>query len=286
MQRDRELPGKGGDGFDVLGNEGADAVHTRTEPHPLARRQSLGSLDPAVNTAVPKTCLGAGERLADPAGQIAGVDDAHSDPRRLRRGDQCCGHRVRIDVRLAPGPVVQVVELADRRYAREHHLGEGGRTEITERIRLEHAGERVHRVAPRPEVTAVSLDGTAQCALEAVRVAVRKPRNDEAEKPSRPGRRRGRNLDPRDRPVSLLDENTRLDATGGRLAEERSLAPEDRHLARLTRRGPSECGFPTPTRPRGRVGSRRRRVATRPTMDRSTARARVSPPRARCRRPR
>ena len=58
---------------------------------------------------------------------------------------QRLAHRVRVVVRAAARPVVQVVELADAGHPGEHHLGEDGPGQREVGVRVEPGGDGVHR---------------------------------------------------------------------------------------------------------------------------------------------
>ena len=77
--------------------------------------------------------------------------------------------------RTTVGAVVQVVELADGRDARERHLAVRRPGQRVHRVRIEERGELVHLLAPRPERARPSIRAPAQRAMEDVRVRVDEP---------------------------------------------------------------------------------------------------------------
>ena len=109
---------------------------------------------------------------------VVGGREQH-DPQVGRRLGNRQRHRVRVLVRRPVGPVVDVVELADRAVAGRGHLGVYAAGDLAHRVRLERAGQPVHLLAPAPEVVLrlAALADAAQVALERVRVHVRHRRD-------------------------------------------------------------------------------------------------------------
>ncbi len=131
----------------------------------------------------------AGQPQRVDAGEVVvdrGVAEARVPAAVIGRGQQDDGqsrsgagdgerHRVRLLVRRAVGPVVDVVELADGAVAGGGHLGVDVAGDLAHRFRLERLGQPVHLLAPAPEVVVRPLAALAdapQVALEGVRVHV------------------------------------------------------------------------------------------------------------------
>ena len=93
------------------------------------------------------------EALAVPAarGRRPGSSTIAQPAGRARLGDRD-RHRVRVLVRGAVRPVVDVVELADRAVARRRHLPVHARGHLADAVGIEARGQRVHALAPAPEV--------------------------------------------------------------------------------------------------------------------------------------
>ena len=107
------------------------------------------------------------------AGEVAGVEQGDPDPGLARGREQRVAHGVRVGVGTAGRRVVQVVELADdrvpgQRPSRRTSPGPG-RSSVSGSRRC---GDRIHLLAPRPEVAAAAVGPPAQRAVEGVAVGV------------------------------------------------------------------------------------------------------------------
>ena len=142
-------------------DRGADADQ-RTVGEPVDAR------GPRVDVAVAEALLHRGGLGADPAVQVARVEQRQPHARLLGARQHRRAHRVRVVVRSAAGPVVDVVELADERHPGERHLGERGAREREHRLGIERSRGLVHLLAPRPERAARPLRAPAHRALKAV----------------------------------------------------------------------------------------------------------------------
>jgi hypothetical protein len=162
-------------------------VHGRAD-HDVAgtgvrRVQRLGPRCPGVRVAVGEPVLNTVRWLADPAGQVAGVQQGEPQPGLPGCLDQDVPHRVGVSIAVPARRVVQVVELADAGDAGQHHLGERGPGQREVGVRVEPAGHAVHLLAPGPERAAaagVVLGPPAQGPVERVRVSVGEARQDQA----------------------------------------------------------------------------------------------------------
>ena len=153
-------------------------VDRRTDAHPPASARSAcdPALGPALDGAVAEPALPLVQRGVpvggQPAGEVARVQQGDPEPGLRGRLAQRLAHRVRVVVRRAARPVVQVVELADAGDAGERHLGvrRPGQREVG--VRVEPRGDGVHALAPGPERAAAAVRAAAQGAVEGVRVRV------------------------------------------------------------------------------------------------------------------
>src|SRR4051794_40569033 len=91
----------------------ADAVDRGADACAVATLELAHPLRPTLRVAVAEAALDLVELLADPAVEVAGVEQGDADPGLARGLDHGPAHRVRILVRRPTGTVVQVMELAD-----------------------------------------------------------------------------------------------------------------------------------------------------------------------------
>ena len=112
------------------------------------------------------------ERFADPARQIAGVEEGEPDAGRTRGFPEGLSHHVGVVVTIPAGCVVEVVELTDAGHAGQRHLGVDGGREPPVRVGIEPGGDLVHALSPRPESPAAGMGASAQCAMEDVGVGI------------------------------------------------------------------------------------------------------------------
>src|SRR6478736_2496197 len=214
---------------EIVARHGTHRVHGRADPHGLVVGQPGHPLGPRLGRSVgePLLHLVQGDVAAreEPAGEVAGVEQRDPDADLARRADQRLTHDVRVVVAPTAGRVVHVVELAHGRVPGEQHLGEDRLGERVVGLRVEAVGHGIHRVAPRPEVAAVIVGATAQCAVEHVAVAVGEAWQDHAGEPGVAGL--GRLLVAHvDDPATVGDDPHRAPYTTG---EHRVLAPERGH---------------------------------------------------------
>ena len=178
------LVGVGGDRLQPARRHGADAVRGDADVdagapvRPGAQRvdaREVGRRRRGRRSGAGRAC-GRSRRPSRRGGRRRGAGRSRSPARARRLGDRD-RHRVRVLVRRAVGPVVDVVELADRAVAGRGHLGVDAPGRVPHRRRVVRAREPVHRLAPGPEVVGGvrlgrrPLGGAAQVALERVRVA-------------------------------------------------------------------------------------------------------------------
>ena len=145
----------------------------RPGPSELPRRPAAPGrelLGPGVRVAVAETQLGAVERGAEAACEVAGVQQGEPMRRRPRRPAARPPWRAGRST-AAAGAVVDVVELADRGDPGQRHLRVHGAGQGPVGVRVEPGGDGVHRLAPGPERAAAAVRAPAQRAVE--RVAVR-----------------------------------------------------------------------------------------------------------------
>lgn len=92
----------------LLGRHRAHGVDGRADLDVLLALVHLGEVvgpgGPSIGVPVAEAQLGAGEGVADAAGQIAGVEQGDAQPGPPGRLDQRVAHRVRVGVRPPPGP--------------------------------------------------------------------------------------------------------------------------------------------------------------------------------------
>jgi hypothetical protein len=165
--------GVGGDLAQPAGGNGADAVGGDADVEP-ARAQLLHAREVVVDRRVAEARMaaarvGGGQQHDREAGRRGGV--GHRER-----------HRVRLLVRRAVGAVVNVVELADGTVAGRRHLAVDAARDVVHARGVEPLGERVHALAPAPEIVVralAALPDPAQVALEGVRVHVRHRRDRE-----------------------------------------------------------------------------------------------------------
>ena len=150
----------------------AHAVDRRADPHGVRVAQRVDALRPRLRASIGETPLRALDGRPDSAVEVAGVDQRQPDPGVRRRRHQHPAHLVRVVVRGAARPMVQVVELADGRDPREGHLRVGRARDGEVALGIEPLGRRVHLLPPRPEVAAAVVRAAAQHALEGVRMRV------------------------------------------------------------------------------------------------------------------
>ena len=185
-------------------------------------------LGPALRVTVAEARLGRVRRAADPAVEVAGVDQGHPHPGFQCSLDRGGAHRVRVIVWLSAVTVMDVVKLADDGDAGERHFGVRRASERAHRVGIDRGGERVHLLAPGPERAPPGpLGPPPQSALEHMRVGVGQARDDEAGQDLRSVRRR------RDARLHGLDPLTgRLDqhaAMNVPATQPRPLTPEAAH---------------------------------------------------------
>ena len=132
--------------------------------------------------AVPEPQLHPLELPVEPALQIARVEQCDPDAGAGGGGDQDLAHRVRIAVRHAAGPVVQIVELPHRRDAAQGHLGEQRLSEVEVALGIEALGDGVHLLPPCPEVARTGLGPASERPVERVRMNVGEPREGDTRK--------------------------------------------------------------------------------------------------------
>ena len=118
--------------------------------------------------------------LAEPAREVAGVEQRDPDPGLRGRRDQRVRHRVRVGVRRPVGLVVQVVELPHAGDPGRDHLAVGrpGQREVG--VRVEPLRHGVHLLAPGPERPPLALGPPPQRPVERVAVGVGEPGEGEA----------------------------------------------------------------------------------------------------------
>ena len=189
---------------------------------------------------VQKTALpGIGRRPAEAARQVKDRQVGEADPGLLAGGQNRLRELGRIGVGAAVGPVVQVVEFADRSVARLQHLDVelgGDRGQLVGADPLE---EAVHDRPPGPErgfVRPLALGEAGHGALKGVAVHVRHARQDDAREPFR-ARRAGAGLD-RGEVAAPIDLEP--DAGGEALRQQGGLGPQHGHPG--SRNGPDHPG--------------------------------------------
>ncbi len=224
------LAGPLGDPRGRVGVDRANAVDRRPDARARAVGKRVHAARPSLGVAVGEAPLHVVGRLADPAVQVAGVEEGHPDPRLGRRLDQRLADLVGIVVADTARCVVEIVELAHARDARERHLGERRPGQREVELGVEAARQLVHGIAPAPEVAAPRLGPAAHRPLEGVRVRVREARDREAEEVVRLNGRRAHARRDRSDPVALDgDDDARL----------RDVAPEPGELAPIRLHDPT-----------------------------------------------
>ena len=159
----------------------------------LVGPERVDPLGPPLAVAVAEPQLRAGQRLggtvvAQPAGQVAGVDQGDPHPGLRRRLDQRPPHLVLVRVRDAAGAVMQVVELAHAGDPGQRHFRVHGPGQRQVAVRLQPRGHLVHPLPPGPERSLPGLGGAAEGAVERMGVGVGQARQGE---PGQPHRARG-----------------------------------------------------------------------------------------------
>ena len=122
---------------------------------------------------------------ADPALEVAGVEQGDPDPGVGGRRHQRRPHGVGIGVGDTARPVVEVVELAHRADPGQRHLGEGGPGELVVRVGIERRRDLVHLLPPRPEGTGPAVGAAAQRPVESMAVGVGQAGHGQAGQPDR-----------------------------------------------------------------------------------------------------
>ena len=159
--------------------DGADGVDRRTDAHAGAVGQGRCPRRPRQRVAVGEAALRVVGLDADAPVEVARVEQRDPHARLAGGRDQRLAHRVGVGVRGASGAVVEVVELADRTDAGEHHLGERGPSQPEVGLRVERRGDRVHLLAPCPERSRATVRAPAQGTVEGVAVGVGEARKRE-----------------------------------------------------------------------------------------------------------
>ena len=189
-----------------VGVDRADAVDRGADPRAGPVGERVDALRPGVGVAVGEAPLDLVGRRADPAVQVARVEQRDPDAR-LRGGvDQRLAHLVRVVVGLTAGAVVQVVELADRGDPGQRHLGERRARERAVAVGIEPAASSYIRSRQVQKLPPAPLGAPAQRAMEGVewafaspgsvrpasRVGARRAAPRRRRRPRRSGRRRQR----------------------------------------------------------------------------------------------
>ena len=113
-----------GDDLDRRRVDRAHRVDRRADPHARSVGERRRPRRPPQGVAVREPALGLVDLDADATAQVARVEQGEADARLGGGGDQGGAHRVGVVVRLAAGPMVEIVELPDGRDPGPHHLGE------------------------------------------------------------------------------------------------------------------------------------------------------------------
>ena len=172
----------GDDGLEVFWVDCANAVGREPDrPSVPAIAEEVDSIEPRIHRAIGESAL-FGERLGlvETGVQVCDVEEGEFESRRACRIDHCPTHFVGVCVVATLDGVMDVVELPDPGDACECHLGEYRGRERPIVVRRQSIGDRIHRFAPRPEVTRSPMGVSAQRAMKGMAVGVHESRHHHA----------------------------------------------------------------------------------------------------------
>ena len=205
--------------------------------------EHVDAIGPRLHAPVAEPQLHALERAADPALEVARIDEHDAQAGVSSCRNDGMAHRVRVAVPTAARVVMHVVELPYRRDARERHLPIGRTGEGVQRVGVEQRGELVHLVAPRPERPLATVRARSQRPVEHVGVRVHETGDRHAGTPLGVSGTRAHTSRHRPDPRTVdLDDDARLDVLA---AEPCPLAPQAAHVSRIGTRTPRSSATST-----------------------------------------